>query len=92
MDEPNLQTVPKPLDYKVLLTASEAVAAGSDGGQASAHAPRTSNLRAAFVAPPGFVLLSGGCWEAWRVVIGSAHAFLLLPADGMRPGTTWAVC
>ena len=57
MDEPNLQTVPKPHAYKVLLSASDA-ARPSD--QASAHAMRTANLRAAFVAPPGFLLLSGG--------------------------------
>ena len=56
MDEPNLQTVPKPRDFKVLLPSAEQEGAGS---QHSPHATRTSNLRAAFVAPPGFVLLSG---------------------------------
>lgn len=63
MDEPNLQTVPKPRAYKVLRSASEAEAA-AEGDAASAqssggHALRTANLRAAFVAPPGYVLLSG---------------------------------
>lgn len=59
MDEPNLQCVPKPRAYKVLLSSSQA-AAGSDADEASGHALRTANLRAAFVAPPGCVLLSGG--------------------------------
>ena len=57
MDYPNLQCVPKPRAYKVLLTPSKQASAASD---ASAHTERTANLRAAFVAPPGFVLLSGG--------------------------------
>lgn len=65
MDEPNLQTVPKPQDYKVLLSQGSGGAAATDtaslaSGPASAHATRTANLRAAFVAPPGHVLLSGG--------------------------------
>ncbi|EFN55218.1 hypothetical protein CHLNCDRAFT_52598 [Chlorella variabilis] len=55
MDEPNLQCVPKPRAYKVLLTPGEL---GSAASGASAHADRTANLRAAFVAPPGCVLLS----------------------------------
>ena len=58
MDEPNLQTVPKPRAYKVLMSPSEAACAGSED-QASGHALRTANLRVAFVAPPGCVLLSG---------------------------------
>lgn len=61
MDEPNLQCVPKPRAYKVLLSPADAAgAAGSAGEQASGHEMRTANLRAAFVAPPGCVLLSGG--------------------------------
>ena len=69
MDEPNLQCVPKPRAYKVLLSPSDvaaAAAATSDEDQASGHAMRTANLRAAFVAPPGCVLLSG----AWVLQSG----------------------
>ncbi|PRW44411.1 helicase and polymerase-containing TEBICHI isoform X1 [Chlorella sorokiniana] len=59
MDEPNLQCVPKPRAYKVLLSPSDAAAAaGSGEDKASGHELRTANLRAAFVAPPGCVLLS----------------------------------
>ncbi|KAL4428417.1 hypothetical protein ABPG75_002506 [Micractinium tetrahymenae] len=55
MDEPNLQTVPKPRAYKVLLSQGDAAGdQASDGG----HAMRTANLRSAFVVPPGMVLLS----------------------------------
>jgi hypothetical protein len=77
MDEPNLQCVPKPRAYKVLLSqgsggaaAAASAASGSPAGDASAHATRTANLRAAFVAPPGRVLLSGGC--GWRPCGGHA--------------------
>lgn len=53
MDEPNLQTVPKPRTYQVLL--SQAAAAS---GTQRTHEERRANLRTAFVAPPGRVLLS----------------------------------
>lgn len=69
MDEPNLQCVPKPRAYKVLLSPSDAAAAAaaaSEEDQASGHEMRTANLRAAFVAPPGCVLLSG----AWVLHCG----------------------
>ena len=73
MDEPNLQCVPKPRAYQVLLAPGEAGISpgvgggGSDNGSAPGcsergsglHAMRTANLRAAFVAPPGCLLLSG---------------------------------
>ncbi len=62
MEEPNLQCVPKPRAYKVLLTPGELIgsAAGLGSGAAqTAHTERTANLRAAFVAPPGCLLLSG---------------------------------
>lgn len=83
MDAPNLQCVPKPRAYKVLLAAGEAGISPGIGGGGSGnggapggsdrgsglHAMRTANLRAAFVAPPGCVLLSGaplagGCMPA----------------------------
>lgn len=93
MDEPNLQTVPKPRAYKVLRSSSEAegaatAAAASEQGSA-AHTQRTANLRAAFVAPPGYVLLSGasgggwvGAWckgAAWRVTLLSQTCTPLTP-------------
>lgn len=59
MDEPNLQTVPRPLTY--LLPASQPQQGVLGGGAApccAAHQPHTVNLRRAFVAPPGSVLLS----------------------------------
>jgi hypothetical protein len=77
MDEPNLQCVPKPRAYHVLLAAGEAGISPGVGGGGSGndgaptggggergsglHAMCTANLRAAFVAPPGCLLLLGEC-------------------------------
>lgn len=66
MEEPSLQTIPRPLDYELAITpASQAAAAEGAGGAGTAaegEAPRMQqqqvNIRAAFVAPPGCVLLS----------------------------------
>lgn len=86
MDEPNLQTVPKPLAYKVMLTGS-----GGASGQASegGHAMRTANLRSAFVVPPGFVLLSGTLeGEAYGergIWVGRGHPVLLAAPPACCP-------
>jgi hypothetical protein len=77
MDEPNLQCVPKPRDYKVLLTQGTQ-APGSDTSNRSAHTMRTANLRGAFVAPPGFLLLSGVWWVInWVVDAANSGALSL---------------
>lgn len=52
MDEPNLQTIPKPKDFSFKLSQP-----GSDP-EGTTHAMQTVALRTAFAAPPGHVLLS----------------------------------
>jgi hypothetical protein len=52
MDEPNLQTVPKPVTFFV-----DASQLGEEATPEAAAQPITCNIRAAFVAPPGWVML-----------------------------------
>lgn len=55
MAEPSLQTIPRPVEYELAQTqdtADPAAAAGTSAGPL-----QESNIRAAFVAPPGWVLL-----------------------------------
>ncbi len=91
MDEPNLQCVPKPRAYKVLLSPSDAAAAAvaaSEEDQASGHALRTANLRAAFVAPPGCVLLSGA-WvllqSGWVGAVGIVALPVVTVCEHLHP-------
>jgi hypothetical protein len=55
MEEPNLQTVPKPFTYTALVSQPLADGSGSASGN---HRPHTFNMRCALVAPPGCLLLS----------------------------------
>jgi DNA polymerase theta len=72
MDDPSLQTIPRPVEYQLALSpgsqagASAAAAAAGDDFSSSAGAgspaavmqQQLSNIRAAFVAPRGSVLMS----------------------------------
>lgn len=62
MDEPNLQTVPKPVTYTALfpqqLLPGSGAPPGAEVSTSGNHQQRTVNLRRAFVAPPGRLLLS----------------------------------
>eukprot|EP00878_Enallax_costatus_P017338 GHUV01018210.1.p1 GENE.GHUV01018210.1~~GHUV01018210.1.p1 ORF type:complete len:407 (+),score=127.89 GHUV01018210.1:1266-2486(+) len=60
MEEPSLQTIPRPLDYELAITpASQNVAEEAAGGAAAPLMQQQQvNIRAAFVAPPGCVLIS----------------------------------
>jgi DNA polymerase theta len=71
MDDPSLQTIPRPVEYQLALSpgsqsaAAAAAAAGDDlSSSAGAGSPEAvmqqqlSNIRAAFVAPRGSVLMS----------------------------------
>ena len=54
MDEPNLQTIPRPTEF--LLESSQTFGAMGGAGQGGGEGDFTthgSNIRAAFVAPPG---------------------------------------
>ena len=55
MDEPNLQTVPKPYTYYAVATPPLTDGSGTLSGN---HRLHTINMRRAFVAPPGCLLLS----------------------------------
>jgi DNA polymerase theta len=70
MEEPSLQTIPKPVVYERRLSDGSMIAAGvletgAEGqgdvggdGHGGIVVREVSNLRAAFVAPPGWVLIS----------------------------------
>jgi hypothetical protein len=72
MDDPSLQTIPRPVEYQLALSpgsqsaaAAAAAAAGDDlssgagaGSPAAVMQQQLSNIRAAFVAPRGSVLMS----------------------------------
>ncbi|KXZ52413.1 hypothetical protein GPECTOR_9g457 [Gonium pectorale] len=70
MDEPNLQTIPRPVEYTFAMSQESAEllplepggAGGCDGVAQGGGAPRIVtlhfNLRTAFVAPPGHVVLA----------------------------------
>ena len=55
MEEPNLQTVPKPVTYTCLVTPPLTDGSGSASGN---HRPHCFNMRCALVAPPSHLLLS----------------------------------
>lgn len=63
MDDPSLQTIPRPVEYQLALSpASQAAAAAGDdvtaGSPVAVMQQQLSNIRAAFVAPCGSVLVS----------------------------------
>lgn len=58
MEEPSLQTIPRPLDYELAITPTSQNGATATGDGAQLMQQQQVNIRAAFVAPPGCVLLS----------------------------------
>lgn len=55
MDEPNLQCIPKPVSYRL---SAHTVGEGTQGGEGAQSQVLQSNIRSAFVAGPGCVLMS----------------------------------
>lgn len=101
MEEPSLQTIPKPITFTRTLTPSSQPGSGSSSGTGSGGAggrvvEESCNLRAAFVAPPGAVLVSVDyCQLELRLMAhfsGDPGLLAVLdPTSGQDPFTALAV-
>jgi hypothetical protein len=98
MEEPSLQTIPKPITFTRTLTPSSQPGSGAAGGgrQSPQVVEESCNLRAAFVAPPGWVLVSVDyCQLELRLMAhfsgDPALLAVLDPASGSDPFTALAV-
>lgn len=91
MDDPPLQTIPRPVDFQLELPDSQQAAAAAAGGAEAAGgvlSPGSAvrlqqhqvNIRSAFVAPPGCVMLSADYAQIELRLVGAVG----------RLGTAWA--
>lgn len=95
MDDPSLQTIPRPVEYQLALSPASQAAAAAAGDDVSAGSPvavmqqQLSNIRAAFVAPRGSVLVSADyCQIELRLMAhfsGDAALLAALTQPGADP-------
>ncbi|KAF6260747.1 hypothetical protein COO60DRAFT_857116 [Scenedesmus sp. NREL 46B-D3] len=101
MDDPSLQTIPRPVEYQLALSpgsqasaAAAAAADGDDSGSSGADAAspaavmqqQLSNIRAAFVAPAGSVLVSADYCQIELRLMAHFSADASLLGALARPG------
>lgn len=100
MEEPSLQTIPKPVQFEIQATITSQSNADAHADNTVKTLVETSNMRAAFVAPEGFVLLSADyCQLELRLMAhfsGGEQLVATLGSQGQDPfkliAAKWLKC